>query len=58
MKICFMYVSPTLNNVKKSKLINSTLLTLGNQYMVYHYLNTLLPVVPAIIDGFQSMTKK
>jgi hypothetical protein len=53
-----MYVSPTLNNLKKSKLINSTILTLGNQYMVYHYLNTLLPVVPAIIDGFQSMTKK
>jgi hypothetical protein len=53
-----MYVSPALNNLKKSKLVNGTLLTLGKQYMVYHYINTLLPVVPAIIDGFQDMIEK
>jgi hypothetical protein len=58
MKVCLMYVSPAINKLKKSKLINSTTLAIDNHFIVFNYINTLLPVVPAIIDGLQNMMKK
>jgi hypothetical protein len=59
MKICFMYIPPKVSNLKmKGLLINKTNLILGNQYMILHYISTLLPVVPAFIYGSQNVIKK
>jgi hypothetical protein len=59
MKICFMYIPPKISNLKmKDVLINRTILTLGNQYMIYQYINTLLPILPSFIYGSQNAMKK
>lgn len=59
MKICLMYISPKISNLKmKDVLINRTILTLGNQYIIYSYIYTLLPVLPAFIYGSSNVIKK